>query len=337
MRLLHRALHDCCTHLCSDRGKAALGGDDLDENFELSDEAGEDASGGSGDEGAGEGSDNDDAVDGPLQRRQKRRAAGDHELQASFRCVMKWQALSYGKRPCHASDVAMDLLSWNHNGFACHPTETLHVIIRRKPYLLRVVRSPGSLFGSRKPMRRARDRLATAELLKRHGVKPSKQSAAELEAAEGGSGSADDAQDGPERGSGSEADSADDESELEDGRSGLGDDAGDEAAEQSADVADDDEDDGGSDGSADGIQADGSGSRERVAERLLDDAPEAEPSEQAAAAGAARRSEVSSLAPDPWSMCSYGPLLPALVTRRQVVHAALHCTSTTMCTCVLNS
>jgi hypothetical protein len=46
----------------------------------------------------------------------------------------------------------------------------------------------------------ARCRLATAELLKRHGVQPTKQSAAELEAAQGG-GSADEA-DGSESGSG---------------------------------------------------------------------------------------------------------------------------------------
>ena len=75
-----------------ERSKAGMGGDDLDENFELSDEADEDASdGGSGDgsadEDGGEGSESDEAGDGPLQRRQKQRAAGYHELQARFRCT----------------------------------------------------------------------------------------------------------------------------------------------------------------------------------------------------------------------------------------------------------
>ncbi len=71
-----------------ERSKAGEGGDDLDENFELSNEAGdEDASSGDS-EGDGEGSGSDDAGDGPLQKRQKQRAAGDHELQAKFRCAL---------------------------------------------------------------------------------------------------------------------------------------------------------------------------------------------------------------------------------------------------------
>ena len=74
-----------------------MGGDDLDENFELSgDEDGSGASEGSGgDESGGEDGSGDDA-DGPLQRRQKQRAAGDHELQASFRCgTMRWLPCSW--------------------------------------------------------------------------------------------------------------------------------------------------------------------------------------------------------------------------------------------------
>jgi hypothetical protein len=62
-----------------------MGGDDLDENFALSDDEQAGASDGSQD---GKGSEEDtsgDGADGPLQRRQKQRAAGDHELQARFR------------------------------------------------------------------------------------------------------------------------------------------------------------------------------------------------------------------------------------------------------------
>jgi hypothetical protein len=58
------------------------GGDDLDDDFAAGSsengESGDEGSSGSGDESDGEGA-------GPLQRRQRERAAGDHELQARLR------------------------------------------------------------------------------------------------------------------------------------------------------------------------------------------------------------------------------------------------------------
>lgn len=58
------------------------GGDDLDDDFAAGssggEESGDDAGSGSGDESDEEGA-------GPLQRRQRERAAGDHELQARLR------------------------------------------------------------------------------------------------------------------------------------------------------------------------------------------------------------------------------------------------------------
>ena len=79
--------HYMMTCASRERSRAGTGGDDLDENFELSDEADGDGSGGGGSEDDDEGSGSDeDAGDGPLQKRQKQRAAGNHELQAKFRC-----------------------------------------------------------------------------------------------------------------------------------------------------------------------------------------------------------------------------------------------------------
>ena len=62
-----------------------MGGDDLDENFALSDDDEGGASDGSEDAEASEEDGSGDKADGPLQLRQKQRAAGDHELQARFR------------------------------------------------------------------------------------------------------------------------------------------------------------------------------------------------------------------------------------------------------------
>lgn len=64
------------------------GGDDLEDDFDLSGDEGNDDEGSDGEGGDGggdEGSDGDG--DGPLQKRQRRRAAGGDELQSSFRCA----------------------------------------------------------------------------------------------------------------------------------------------------------------------------------------------------------------------------------------------------------
>lgn len=64
------------------------GGDDLEDDFDLSgDEGGDDeGSEGEGGDGGGEEGGGGDG-DGPLQKRQRRRAAGGDELQSSFRCA----------------------------------------------------------------------------------------------------------------------------------------------------------------------------------------------------------------------------------------------------------
>lgn len=58
------------------------GGDDLDDDFA----AGSGSDGESGSGGSGSGDSEDEEGAGPLQRRQRERAAGDHELQARLRC-----------------------------------------------------------------------------------------------------------------------------------------------------------------------------------------------------------------------------------------------------------
>lgn len=137
-------------------------------------------------------------------------------------------------------------------------------------------------------------RLATAELLKRHGLKPSKQSAAELEAAQGGDGSADDAYDSSDGVPGSGDESGEDEPGVEGSDAGAAADG--EFAEQPAE----DEEDDGSDSDGRGADQDGDGDSGGLEPRPAGARTPAAPSEQAAAMDAAARSKVSSSARKLW-------------------------------------
>ena len=134
-------------------------------------------------------------------------------------------------------------------------------------------------------MQRVRCRLATAELLKRHGVQPSKQSAAELEAAQGG-GSEDEGDDGSMSGSGEEP-------QAESGEDDAGSEG--EADEPPAEAAEADDADGrDSDGSGQDaeLDVDVSGGGGRTASQP-DDALDKAGSRGPPATDAAERSKVS--------------------------------------------